>query len=104
MTTRLQAAKICATMDAIISLTNSPGNYETPRADVRVDRWCADCRAQVHGVSLPGGRTFSRNLLWTDRGDLRRSRHLAGPQANRKTADDCCQGGPCPSRGTVHPG
>src|SRR3984885_3691073 len=84
------------------SVTNSPGTYEAPRAHVRVDRWHPDCRAQVDRVSVPGSRTFDRNLRWTDRGDLCRSWHLAWPQANRKTADNCFEGGPCSCCGIVH--
>src|SRR5580693_7696636 len=91
-------------MGAIISVTNSPGTYEAPRADVRVDRRHPDCRAQVDRVSVPGSRTFDRNLRWTDRGDLCRSWHLARPQANRKAPDNCCEGDPCPCRGTLRPG
>ena len=48
-----------------------------------------------HSIEIYGGLT---------RGDLCRSWHLAWPQANRKTADNCCEGGPCPRRRTVHPG
>src|SRR5580658_5226918 len=90
-------------MGAIISVTNSSATYEAPRPHVRVDRWNLDCPAPVERVSVPGRRTFHRNLWRTDRRDLCRSWHLARPQADSKTPDNCCEGGPRPCRGAVHP-
>src|SRR5215831_14570771 len=98
------SSRTYAATGAIISVTNPLGTYEAPRADVRVDRWNLDCPAQVDRVSVPGSRTFDRNLRRADRGDLCRSWHLARPQANRKTDDNCCEGGHYSCRGPVHPG